>query len=731
VKQETDFLNLLLPSSNSIADDDFQDGGYSDEDQDSDVGDSEFIESMASLAGGQKKQIFASRGSTVLTGTDDENKINMDDLIGSLDKGIHEMKKRANMGIKGSAQTLAAPLHRIAEERVNRNAGYQRVRQELEVWDSIVQSNREEETVSFPLVEPDLQIKTAAEIVKSRFIPETPLEIQIAQMLSSSESTIQPGEELTPLEKKALEGLTAEEIKTRRTELARFRILRTNQMKKLAYQNKIKSKSYRRLVRKAKQSERVKELERMAEEDPEAAAYEIEKIESRRILERATLKHRQASKHMAELAKRAKLTTNKNVVKAVQAGLRETLEKHRELTAKVKTVSESEDEDENKIDSEEENDDEEDESYNDFASSYRKYWEAKQLETAAAAKKLTATDEIEDMFDEASFARKQALARRKSKEAEKENNKNDDKEDGEDNVEDKEMESLVLDKTQTKLLSISGTKSKRTLANPQSTIHNSDEELSDDEQQNNADKTTAENKDSDSTKPRARKAEVDPDNFIQVKPKKLKSALPEIVGYNEDSGSDSDDEQRKMIAEAFADDDVMEDFTKEKEAIIAASKAKDVDKFLPGWGAWAGSGLKHKDESYRKRFLQKAPPPVKRRDENKGNLIINTDKDKIIKQHLVSKLPDHFNSVSDFEASIRAPIGNTFIPRTAHQKLIQPRVQTKMGKSIEPIDRTVIYNKNKELIEELKLFKGQELSDDEEDGKQGGGKGKFKGKRKS
>ena len=33
----------------------FVDGGYSDEDQDSDVGDSEFIESMASLAGGQKK----------------------------------------------------------------------------------------------------------------------------------------------------------------------------------------------------------------------------------------------------------------------------------------------------------------------------------------------------------------------------------------------------------------------------------------------------------------------------------------------------------------------------------------------------------------------------------------------------------------------------------------------------------------------------------------------------
>jgi hypothetical protein len=39
VKQETDFLNLLLPSSKSIADDDFQDGEYSDDDQDSNVED--------------------------------------------------------------------------------------------------------------------------------------------------------------------------------------------------------------------------------------------------------------------------------------------------------------------------------------------------------------------------------------------------------------------------------------------------------------------------------------------------------------------------------------------------------------------------------------------------------------------------------------------------------------------------------------------------------------------
>ncbi len=58
--------------------------------------------------------------------------------------------------------------------------------------------------------------------------------------------------------------------------------------------------------------------------------------------------------------------------------------------------------------------------------------------------------------------------------------------------------------------------------------------------------------------------------------KKLRSDLPEIVGYNEEENSeeDEDEEQRKTIAEAFADDDVMADFLKEKADIIAASKPK-------------------------------------------------------------------------------------------------------------------------------------------------------------
>lgn len=52
----------------------------------------------------------------------------------------------------------------------------------------------------------------------------------------------------------------------------------------------------------------------------------------------------------------------------------------------------------------------------------------------------------------------------------------------------------------------------------------------------------------------------------------------------------------------------------------------------------------------------------------------------------VNELPYPFTQVKDFEASIRAPIGTTWLPETAHQQLIAPPVVTKLGAVIEPMD---------------------------------------------
>ena len=51
----------------------------------------------------------------------------------------------------------------------------------------------------------------------------------------------------------------------------------------------------------------------------------------------------------------------------------------------------------------------------------------------------------------------------------------------------------------------------------------------------------------------------------------------------------------------------------------------------------------------------------------------------------VSELPYPFESVTDYEASIRAPIGNTWVPETAHRKLIAPRIVTLQGQIIAPM----------------------------------------------
>lgn len=52
----------------------------------------------------------------------------------------------------------------------------------------------------------------------------------------------------------------------------------------------------------------------------------------------------------------------------------------------------------------------------------------------------------------------------------------------------------------------------------------------------------------------------------------------------------------------------------------------------------------------------------------------------------MSDLPYPFTQVKDFEATVRAPIGRTWIPETAHQQLVAPPVVTKLGAVIEPMD---------------------------------------------
>lgn len=68
-------------------------------------------------------------------------------------------------------------------------------------------------------------------------------------------------------------------------------------------------------------------------------------------------------------------------------------------------------------------------------------------------------------------------------------------------------------------------------------------------------------------------AEIDPKKYVNIKPKHLKTQLPDMTtGGDEDS--EQEEETHKIMSEAFADDDVVEEFRKEKEEEVRKQNFK-------------------------------------------------------------------------------------------------------------------------------------------------------------
>lgn len=138
---------------------------------------------------------------------------------------------------------------------------------------------------------------------------------------------------------------------------------------------------------------------------------------------------------------------------------------------------------------------------------------------------------------------------------------------------------------------------------------------------------------------------------------------------------------------------------------------------MPGWGGWAGAGIdlgkvkknnKRRFGKNNKRLRKKLiinPSEVLttaedkaqmvRQDANLEHVIISEKKDTQIAAYQISELPHKYTSVSEFESKISQPVGRTWNPDHKFRKLIAPRVKTRMGAIIEPIDKDDIGNKYK------------------------------------
>lgn len=182
--------------------------------------------------------------------------------------------------------------------------------------------------------------------------------------------------------------------------------------------------------------------------------------------------------------------------------------------------------------------------------------------------------------------------------------------------------------------------------------------------------------------------DINPNSFLSVQSKHLLSAIP-ISQVFDDIDDEVDVKQlsrsnKMSLAEAFEDDDIMNDFKQEVEDEFKKKLAPE-DTALPGWGNWGGCGVKAKKPRPETKILE-----VKKKD----RIIISSALNEKLQKHLISSVPFPFKSVQDFEASMRLPIGKDFIPETAHRKLTLPSIVTKAGAVIEPMtEETLVQQK--------------------------------------
>ena len=230
--------------------------------------------------------------------------------------------------------------------------------------------------------------------------------------------------------------------------------------------------------------------------------------------------------------------------------------------------------------------------------------------------------------------------------------------------------------------------------------------------------------------------EVDPNKFLLQAPETVSSGqLPTLASYEneidgaaDDDNNEIDDEEsrrRLTIEEAFADDDVVAEFAAAKSSVVDRQTPKAVCTALPGWGEWVGGQLSGISAKRKRKFTEK-PQKTIRKDKDKPRVIINEkQRGNKLARHLVSDIPTRdFDSVAEFEKSIRAPVGRMWNAEAAYQKLIVPGVTTKMGTVIDPI------NKEKTFVrKEEEAYSGDEEVEDKE-ARKGGKKRKRDGNKK-
>ncbi|XP_076602522.1 U3 small nucleolar RNA-associated protein 14 homolog A [Chaetodon auriga] len=696
------------------------------------------LEAISSLGGKRKKTLGERSEAAVqmseftVTADGEGDKVDLSDLIGSMEKtpAVPTKTKKQLKSLQRAKKTIACPLSKQESERIQRDVAFQKAATEVTQWKSIIKQNERAEQLVFPLNQEPPGPKPMERVVTG-WKAQTPLEEEIFALLSTNKQPINDPV-LTPAEEASMRAMSLEEAKIRRAELQKIRALQSYYESKARRERKIKSKKYHRVNNKAKRKEFLKQFDEMVKTDPAAALEELNKLELARMQERMSLKHQNSGKWAKSKAIMAKY--DEGARKAMQ----QQLEVNKELTQKVVTSLNNEEEDE------EEEEAGDAEVLPDFVNDAEKGldlanpWMRGKLSEDPTEKEITvdltadkpgaaAEEEEEDEEEEPEeeVLLREFESRRKLRQAQEadagpvisvEEEEEEEEEENkaaaeEPDASDKEEEEIseftslfqgTADGRREAEATSGGTDTSAQLEEGLTRIRNLEDVDLLSQEDSAADKApvqpaAAENPPPETQKAgknRKRKRGIELKEVLTKETKVIQVPLAPTIEDSEDSEEKLD--QRRLIKEAFAGDDVVSDFLKDKRKQEDAGKPQVVNLVLPGWGEWGGTGLKPSRHK-RKKFRVKVAPPPPRKDQNLPSVIISEKRNSSISLHQVSSLPFPFQNHAQFEGTIRSPLGRTWNTERTVQKVSKPRVVTQLGAIIEPMTREELMKDKKQV----------------------------------
>jgi len=638
-----------------------------------------------------------------------------------------------------SNKATTSPLHRIAQDRLERKVHYEKQAKHISGWTHVVQENRQAESLDF---RPPGRLNVTKDMMVDSFQPRTDFEKELDTALEEagqkSEEDILKAEEKALTDDLGANKITLEQFKQRRGQLAKMRALMFYHEQKRHHINKIKSKKYRRIRK--RQRERLREAE--AEENPEMAEELKEKEEVERIKERMTLAHKNTSKWAKRVLKRGK-----NVDVDTRRALSAQLKRGDDLLKKMKGDSDDDGDSEEDLTESarkvlEDPDDDNNEAIQGkglfkLAFMQRGVEKARQKAKEEARQLLIELEADEDGEMNSASESEEARPAKKKKKL-----KAASKKEMKDVLGEGDMVAIGLTFGGPTSLSLSGAidvgieKTSSTVSEHNTKVAGAKADEKDATMKHHQKSKKVKQKEAQASQVTSmdEEAEEEANPWMVGDPttKKLKKKSKQqvtIVNVDravdlmgpvanekpeklEPSGATGDGSkkmtaltQEELVRKAFATDEqeADEEFAQEKERVReeeenptrkTKARAKERDSSTAGWGSWTGAGAPPPPPK-KQRFPKGLHPPVAqqkarpRQDDKKQNVIIREKRLKqLADKHMLQEIPHPFSSREEYERAMMGGIGKEWNVNSSFKEMTRPAIVTQSGKIIQPIAST-------------------------------------------